>query len=128
MRRFVGVRFARLHEKEIHQAVLVVVKPSDAGAHGFEIILFFGLRGVLQKSNSGFFSDVGVADSYARVLRIRIWSLLRESLLMEDHANCRAQRQDGAAHAHKKPSPVCLRFFSHSKVISTVSVSSAARP
>ena len=73
MCRLVRVCFAGLHEEEIHQAVLVVVEPSDACAHGLEIVFLFGLCGVLEKSDSGFFADVGVADGDARVLRFRIW-------------------------------------------------------
>ncbi len=38
MRRFVDVGRGGLHEKQIHQAVLVVVDPADTGAHGFQII------------------------------------------------------------------------------------------
>jgi len=52
--------------------------------------------------------------------------LSRECLLMEGHADCRAQRQNCSAYTHKKPPPVCLRVFYHSKAISTVSKSSAA--
>jgi len=48
-----------LDEIEIHEAVLIVVEPGDAGARGFEIELFFGLRGVLEKSDAGLFANVG---------------------------------------------------------------------
>ena len=39
----VNVGRSGLYEKEIHQAVLVVVDQTHAGSHGFEIILFLGL-------------------------------------------------------------------------------------
>ena len=40
MRRLVDVGRRRLDEIQVHQAVLVVVDPADAGAHGLEIIFF----------------------------------------------------------------------------------------
>jgi len=124
MGRLVSVGFAGLHEEQIHQAVLVVVQPSDAGAHGLEIILFFALRGVFEKSDSGVFSDVGIPDADARVLRFR--RLPSKGLLMEGNDQRRGQRQDCAPHAYEEPSPACLRFFPHSKLVSKVFVLSAA--
>ena len=62
MRRLVDVGCGRLDEVQIHEAVLIVVDPSDTGSHGFEVILFVGLRGVLLESDLRAFADIGVAD------------------------------------------------------------------
>jgi len=62
VRRFVSVGRGRLNEEKVHESVLVAVDPADARAHGFEIILFFGLRGILREGGLGAFTDVGVAD------------------------------------------------------------------
>ena len=85
MRWFVNVSSGRLDKVEIHQAVLVIVDPADAGAHGFEVILFFCLRGILTKCDSGRLSNVGVTDGYPGILRFG--SLPSEGLLMNGYTN-----------------------------------------
>jgi hypothetical protein len=62
---------------------------TGAGTHSFEVMLFVGLRGVLIKSDSSGLPNVGVTDSYSRILRFR--SLTSHRLLMSRHANCGAQ-------------------------------------
>jgi len=57
---------AGLDEVEVHQAVLIVIEPGDAGAHSFKVELFLGLRGVLQKSDASLFADVGEFDGDRR--------------------------------------------------------------
>src|SRR6266478_4039789 len=68
MRRFVNVGGGGLHEEKIHQAVLVVVEPGYAGAHGLQIIFFFGLSCVLKECDSRLFAYVGVTDGNGRLL------------------------------------------------------------
>src|SRR5579863_2172427 len=51
-----------LNEVEIHQAVLVVVEPRDAGTHGFEIVLLFASGRVLNEGDSGLFVNVSEVD------------------------------------------------------------------
>ena len=71
LRWFVNASAGRLDTVEIHQAALVIIDPTDAAAHGFEAILFFRLRGILTKSDSGRLSNVGVTDGYSGILRFR---------------------------------------------------------
>ena len=71
MSRFVNVSGGGLDEVEVHQPILIVVDPPDTGAHGFEIVLLVGLRGVLKKVDSGGLANIGVADSDGSVLRLR---------------------------------------------------------
>ena len=62
LRWFVNVSGGQLHKVEIHQAVLVIVAPADGATYGFEVILFFRLRGTLTKSDSGRLSNIGVTE------------------------------------------------------------------
>ena len=71
MRWFVNISGGRLDEVEIHQAVLIVANPADAGAHGFEVILLVRLRGILAKRDSRGLPNVRVADGDSRVLHFR---------------------------------------------------------
>src|SRR5579872_6561368 len=45
----IDVRCCRLDEEEIHESILVVVDPGNAGAHCFQIVLLISLRRVLPK-------------------------------------------------------------------------------
>ncbi len=85
LRWFVNVSGGQLHKVEIHQAVLVIVAPADGATYGFEVILFFRLRGILTKSDSGRLSNIGVTDCYPGILRFR--SLSSEGLLMKGYTN-----------------------------------------
>ena len=125
MRRLVDIRGRGLHEEKIHQAVLVIVDPTDAGAHGFKIIFLIGLRGILEKGDSRVLSNVGEADGNRSVLRFV--SLSGDNFLMEKDSGERAQGQDCAANAFEEPPRACLRFLAHSQLISTVLVSSVVR-
>ena len=71
MQWFVDVGGGRLHKEKIHQPVLVIVDPANAGAHSFKVILFFGLSGILKKSDTGSFSNVSITDGDSRVLQFR---------------------------------------------------------
>src|SRR5438105_8196028 len=71
MWRFVDVGRRRLDEEKIHEAVLVIVYPTDTRAHGFKVIPFLGLSRILKKSDSGGLSNIGVANGYSRVLHFR---------------------------------------------------------
>jgi hypothetical protein len=51
-----------LYEIQIHQAVLIVIEPGDAGAHRFQVKFLFGLRGVLKERDPGGFANVGEAN------------------------------------------------------------------
>ena len=62
MRRFVDVGGGGLDEVEIHQAILVIVDGGHSSAHGFEVILFVGLGGVLLEGDAGGRADVGEVD------------------------------------------------------------------
>ena len=65
---FVNVGGRGLHKEEIHQAVLVIIDPSNACPHGLQVILFLSLRPVLKETDSGCRSNVGKPDSCATVL------------------------------------------------------------
>jgi len=92
MRRLVDVRGRRLHEEKVHQAVLVVVEPGHAGAHGLQIIFFLGLRGVLKKGDSRLFANVGKADGNSGTLSF--WSLARKEEQMSSRAEQGGERQN----------------------------------
>ena len=62
MRRLINIGGGGLDEEEIHQAILIVVDPAHAGSHGFEVILFFRLRGILLEGDVGALANIGVAD------------------------------------------------------------------
>ncbi len=109
LRWFVNASGGRLATVEIHQAALVIIDPTDAAAHGFEVILFFRLRGILTKSDSGRLSNVGVTDGYSGILRFR--SLSSGS---SDEGLCIASRQDCAARGSEMESSTRFRFFSFS--------------
>jgi hypothetical protein len=61
MRRLVEIGGCGLHEVQIHQAVLIVIGPRDTSSHGFEVILFFRLRGILLEGNLRALANIGVA-------------------------------------------------------------------
>ena len=84
MRRFVNIGGSRLDEIQIHQAILVVVDPGHACPHGFEIIFFVGLRGVLLESDLGLLADVGVTNRDCRLG-------LRRRLRCKDGGTCCAE-------------------------------------
>src|ERR1700732_2956704 len=69
MRRLVNIGGPRLPKEKIYQAVLVVIDPAHASAHGFQIIFFFRLRGVLQKGKPRLFANVGKSDGNCRTWR-----------------------------------------------------------
>ena len=81
MRRLVNIRRGGLYEVQIHQPVLVIIDPGDAGAHGLQVVLFLSLRGVLLKGNLRSLANVGIADGNSgsvlrlRHLRSHEWSL-----------------------------------------------------
>src|SRR4030095_6634330 len=60
-----GIRRSRLTEVEIHEPVLFVINPAHASPHSLEIILFLGLRGVLQKGNSSSLADIVIPDAHS---------------------------------------------------------------
>ena len=68
----VSVGRGRLHKEQIRQTVLIVVEPGDAGAHGFEIILFFGLCGILDKGDARRRADIVEADRNLSILLRRL--------------------------------------------------------
>src|SRR6516162_2722388 len=72
MRGSVSVGRGRLHKEQIRQAVLIVVEPGDAGAHGFEVILFFALRGILDKGDARRRADIVEADRNRDILLRRL--------------------------------------------------------
>ena len=53
---------AGLDKVQIHQPILIVVDPPHAGAHGFQVVLLVGLRGVLHEGDSRGFANVGEAN------------------------------------------------------------------
>src|SRR5437667_7862897 len=89
MQWFVDVGGGRLHKEKIHQPVLVIVDPANAGAHSFKVILFFGLSGILKKSDTRSFADIRVANGNASVLRFG--SLRGERLQVDSRARHTAQ-------------------------------------
>src|SRR6266404_6711127 len=90
--RLVNVGGSGLHEKEIHQAVLVVIEPGDASPHGFQIIFFFRLGGVLYKRHSRFFTNVGISNRNGSLRRFG--SLAREQEQMGNRAEQCGQHQN----------------------------------
>src|SRR5215469_208142 len=68
----VSVGRPRLHKEQLRQTVLIVVEPGDAGAHGFEVILFFALRGILDKGDARRRADIVEADRNRKVLLRRL--------------------------------------------------------
>src|SRR5579859_7706338 len=92
MRWFVDVGGCGLNEVQIHQAILVVIDPSDACAHGFKVVLFFSLGGILLKGNFGALADVGVADRNSGVLLFR--GLRREQDTMNNQSPAQREHQD----------------------------------
>src|SRR5437588_176029 len=71
----------------------VIVEPGEAGAHGLEIIIFVGLGGVLAKSDSGGWPNVGEPHVDGRGRRFA--GLFREQLSAAGNANSSAESQDG---------------------------------
>src|SRR5260370_16899432 len=69
--RFVNIRGGRLDKEEIHQAVLVIVDPTDASAHRFEVIFFFGLGGVLKEADPGCLSNVAIPPTSLTIFSVR---------------------------------------------------------
>ena len=60
LQRFVGVGCARLHEVEVHEAVLVVINPAHARAHGLKVVFLRAGRRILNEGDARAFGDVGV--------------------------------------------------------------------
>ena len=102
-------RWRRLHEIQVHEPVLIVVEPGNAGAHGFEIILFVGGSAVLKESDSGGLSDVGVADGNAVVCCFR--RLDCEGYRGEGRSDYHDQRQTTRPPAPKPDSLLVFDFF-----------------
>ena len=67
--RLVDVGGRRLHEEQIHQAILIVVQPGHARAHCLEIVLLVRLRRVLLERDACGFATIGVANWNARLGR-----------------------------------------------------------
>ena len=62
LRRLVGVGGGRLHEVEVHEAVLVVVNPAQARAHGLKVVFLRAGRRILNEGDARAFGDVGESD------------------------------------------------------------------
>ena len=94
MRRLVNVGGGRLDKVKIHQSVLIVVNPADTCAHGFEVILFVGLRGVLAKRDSRRLPNVCIPDRDS--LALRFGSLPRGTSKLDSGNTHGAERKDCA--------------------------------
>src|SRR5271154_1477471 len=71
-------REAAVDEKSVEVAVLVVVDPRDAGAHGFEIKALRRRGALVAEANAGFARDVAKLDvERIRVIRLRVRRILR---------------------------------------------------
>ena len=64
--RFVNVSGRRLYEEQVLESVLIVVDPPDARAHGFKVILFFGLSAILAKGDSCTLPNIREMDCIRR--------------------------------------------------------------
>src|SRR5215469_2158688 len=70
MHSLVGIGFAGLDEVKVEKAVLVVVDPCNARAHGFEVVLFVRLGGILNERDTRGLANVRKANRNGRVVRL----------------------------------------------------------
>ena len=62
LRWFIDVRGGRLNEVDVHKAIVVVIDPAHASAHGLQVILLFRRSGVLLEIESASLRYVSVTD------------------------------------------------------------------
>src|SRR5579864_4309710 len=94
MRWFVDIGCGSLDKEKIHEPILVIVDPGDAGSHGFEIILFVGLRRILLESNSRLLANIDV--TYGNGSFCFCPSLGTGKLGIDCNAECNAGRNNCA--------------------------------
>ena len=64
LRRLVPLRLRRLHKIKVHQSVLLVINPTQAVAHGLDIVFFRRESMVVLEGDASGLADVRKADRY----------------------------------------------------------------